>query len=305
LDIFISSQNIINLFTLIFNKYSKILFFVFLIYFGYEFGLIMSFNLNSNGISEKANELKKQHLIENGITRKKLKKNSDDGKYLFIIGDSYIDNLFQYGEYSYSNLFNNLAEYINYQFVDLSKSGTDFDYFDDKLKKLEYKNSILVYSFYIHDYTTITNKNEISVENNNYSKYYQFHGIKVLKNLFQKICMYFFEIPIPSSRTYLNFMEWDDTSKEIFSRHLSNIESRFNKTYLIINFPFNYKYGNKRYPSMDFLSSLNSNKLSVIFTNEIVKYPNSAGVIDGHPSIKSVSEVFKFIKNKILVDLDQ
>lgn len=263
----------------------------------------MDYNLNSNGILEKSRELKKQYLIENGITRKELKKNSDNGKFLFIIGDSYIDNLFEYGENSYSNLFNEFSKNINYEFVDLSKSGTDFNYFDKKLNNLEYKNSILIYSFYIHDYATILDDRKVPLEKKNNSKHFQLHGIKVLKNLFQKVSMYFLEIPIPKSQTYINFIEWDETSKEIFSKHLSNIESRFNKIYLIINFPFNFKYGNKRYPSMEFLSSFNSKKINVIFTNEIIKYPNSVGIIDGHPSIESVSEIFEFTKNKILLDL--
>ena len=141
-----------------FKKYLKILLHAFLIYFGYELGLNLDYNSNINGISQKSNELKKQLLIQNGFTKKELKRNSGDDKYIFIIGDSYMDNLFQYGESSYPYLFKKFSDSLNYGFVDLSKSGTDFDYFNETLNNLNYKNSILVYSFYINDYPNIKNK---------------------------------------------------------------------------------------------------------------------------------------------------
>ena len=140
------------------KKYLKILLHAFLIYFGYELGLNLDYNSNINGISQKSNELKKQLLIQNGFTKKELKRNSGDDKYIFIIGDSYMDNLFQYGESSYPYLFKKFSDSLNYGFVDLSKSGTDFDYFNETLNNLNYKNSILVYSFYINDYPTIKKK---------------------------------------------------------------------------------------------------------------------------------------------------
>ena len=55
---------------------------------------------------------------------------------------------------------------------------------------------------------------------------------------------------------------------------------------------------------MEFLYSLSNDKLTVIFTNEIIKNPKSVGLIDGHPTNESVFKNFKFIKKEIIEDLN-
>ncbi len=290
-----------------FKNISKLFLSFFLLYLGFEVGLNLDFNQTENDISQKAYVLKKERLIEKGLNRKGFIESNgynNKEKHLFIIGDSYMDNLFQFGEHSYSNMFDKFSESINYKFVDLSKSGSNFDYFDETLNNLFFENSILVYSFFIHDFSTLKNKKEMPTSKIIEENHFQFLGIKVLKNIIQQISMYIFKTPIPTSQTYIDFMEWDETSRQIFEKHILNIKSRFNKVYLIVNFPFNFKYGNNKFQSMDFLDSLSSDNLSVFFSNEIVKNPRSTGFIDGHPSMDTVIEIFEFIKKEILNDID-
>ena len=127
-----------------FKNISKLFLSFFLLYLGFEVGLNLDFNQTENDISQKAYVLKKERLIEKGLNRKGFIESNgynNKEKHLFIIGDSYMDNLFQFGEHSYSNMFDKFSESINYKFVDLSKSGSNFDYFDETLNNFEHSVS--------------------------------------------------------------------------------------------------------------------------------------------------------------------
>ena len=291
---------------MIFKNLLKSTIFIPLIYLGFGIGInFIELYSKNDPLTNKISEIRYKKLKQLGLEKKSIKEqllelNVENDRIIFIIGDSFMDNLFQFDFSSYHYLYKLFSKSINYKFVDLSKSGANLNYFDTTLKKVKSKNSILIYNFLEHDLYTSINKPKVQKLNyNNWFSVFELRGLENIKKILHKIHFYFYSEPFPFSSFSNKFNSSNLSKEKIFKDHITDVKNRFDKVYLIINLDFNYHYSDNYPKSFEFFESLSDSNLKIIFANKIIKNPSSISNLDGHPNKTSVKKIFDFVENEI------
>lgn len=244
------------------------------------------------------------------------KANSKNEKQrLFLIGDSFFDAEEFGGKESYVPFFSKWLLKKDWDFFNLCLQGTSINDHQLIWKQIyDQTSNTYVFSIKVHD---INKLDVFPVQNPNNSKNSSKNliynlGLRnllkksdlafLVKDVLHQFYMWLNHTPAPSTHLNQVLLNPSQKSLENLSQFLFDLDKREGKVFVLINYPYNFKYDTDKLKSFRlfrYFESLSFENLTLLQSPIIVNEKGSVDWRNVHPNSYSMKKVFNYLKKEI------